>query len=180
MLEHFVFAYREEIIRACRKRMASRAAPPPTCAEMRHGVPLCLDHLITALRVGLSSPPPSPIAAAHGHDRLPFGLTPSQVVHGYGDLYRAITEMATDKRIPISADDFRLLNQCLNEVIAAAVAGDEGQRDRATSGGEAAPEASSSGDDMVSRRGGAHEPSHVSSSHAGVDRDASASRPPAR
>ena len=45
----------------------------------------------------------------------------SQVVHDYGDLCQTITELAVETNAPISTDDFRMLNQCLDEAIAGAV-----------------------------------------------------------
>jgi len=42
-------------------------------------------------------------------------------VHDYGDVCQSITELAVDASVPINADDFRLLNSCLDDAIAAAV-----------------------------------------------------------
>ena len=45
----------------------------------------------------------------------------SQVVHDYGDVCQAITELAVEMKAPISTDDFRMLNKCLDDAIADAV-----------------------------------------------------------
>ena len=45
----------------------------------------------------------------------------SQVVHDYGDVCQAITELAVELNAPISTDDFRTLNRCLDDAIAGAV-----------------------------------------------------------
>ena len=45
----------------------------------------------------------------------------SQVVHDYGDVFQAITELAVETRAPISTEDFRALNRCLDDAIAGAV-----------------------------------------------------------
>ena len=45
----------------------------------------------------------------------------SQVVHDYGDVCQAITELAVEMDAPISTDDFRMLNRCLDDAIAGAV-----------------------------------------------------------
>lgn len=125
MLEHFVFAYREDIIRRCKKKLASRSAPTPTAAEMKQGVPLCLDDVIDALRLRLSAQSSVPWNAdAHRHDRLRHDFTASQVVHDYGDVCQAITEVVTEKRAPISADEFRILNRYLDEAIASVIGDD--------------------------------------------------------
>src|SRR6185436_14191596 len=42
-------------------------------------------------------------------------------VHDYGDVCQAVTELAIERKISISADEFRTLNRCLDEAIAQAV-----------------------------------------------------------
>jgi signal transduction histidine kinase len=122
MLYEFVAVNREEIIRRCRAKVATRSVPPPTEAEIDHGVPLFLDQLVDALRLGLSSSPEiGRSAVLHGHDLLLQGFTVSQVVHDYGDICQSITDLAVEVSAPISADDFRTLNLCLDDAIAGAV-----------------------------------------------------------
>jgi hypothetical protein len=122
MLHEFIVVNREEIIRRCRAKVATRSVPPPTAAEIDHGVPLFLDQLVAALRLGLSSSAEiGSSAVLHGHDLLVQGFTVSQVVHDYGDVCQSITELAMEMSAPISADDFRILNGCLDDAIAGAV-----------------------------------------------------------
>ena len=122
MLHDFIAAHRDEIIRRCRAKVATRSIPPPTKAEIDHGVPVFLDQLTDELRFGLmSSTEISKSAIKHGHDLLLQGFTVSQVVHDYGDVCQAITELAVEKNAPISTDDFRTLNRCLDDAIAGAV-----------------------------------------------------------
>jgi hypothetical protein len=81
-----------------------------------------LDELVDELRLGLSpNPEISKTATKHGHDLLAQGFTASQVVHGYGDVCQAITELGVELNAPISTDDFRMLNRCLDDAIAAAI-----------------------------------------------------------
>jgi hypothetical protein len=47
--------------------------------------------------------------------------TVSQVVHAYGDVCQAVTELAVERQAAISTDDFRTLNRCLDDAIAGAV-----------------------------------------------------------
>ena len=69
MLCEFVAVHREEIVRRCRAKVAARAVPPPTEAELERGVPLFLDQLVDALRRGLSSSPEMDRSASrHGHN----------------------------------------------------------------------------------------------------------------
>jgi hypothetical protein len=122
MLHEFIAVNRNEIIRRCRAKVATRSVPPPTAAEIDHGVPLFLDQLVDALRLGLSSSPEiGGSAVLHGHDLLLQGFTVSQVVHDYGDVCQSITELAVEASAPISTDDFRMLNGCLDDAIAGAV-----------------------------------------------------------
>lgn len=122
MLEEFVTLHRDEIIRRCRAKVALRSIPPPTAAELDHGVPLFLDQLVDALCVGSgSSSAIGRTALLHGEDLRRQGFTVSQVVHDYGDVCQAITELAVETHAPISAEDFRTLNACLDDAIAIAV-----------------------------------------------------------
>ncbi|HSL23686.1 MAG TPA: HAMP domain-containing sensor histidine kinase [Vicinamibacterales bacterium] len=122
VLQTFIAANRDEIIRRCRAKVAMRTVPPPIEAEINHGVPVFLDQLGEALRVGqASSPDIAWSALQHGHDLLLQGFTVSQVVHDYGDICQAITGLAVEMNAPISTNDFRMLNQCLDEAIASAV-----------------------------------------------------------
>ena len=107
MLHEFIADNREEIIRRCRAKVATRSVPPPTEAEIDHGVPVFLDQLVDALRHGLKSTPELVRSAVkHGHDLLLQGFTVSQVVHDYGDVCQAITDLAVEMSAPISTDDF--------------------------------------------------------------------------
>ena len=121
MLHEFVSSHRQEIIARCRAKVATRSIPPPSDAEITHGVPLFLDQLVDALRSGESTTDIDRSAGQHGLDLLAQGFTVSQVVHDYGDVCQTITELAVESSAPISADDFRTLNRSLDEAIAAAV-----------------------------------------------------------
>jgi hypothetical protein len=122
MLNEFITANRDEIIARCREKVAMRSVPPPTAAEIDHGVPVFLDQLVDALQRGMSSSPEiGRTAVLHGHDLLLQGFTVSQVVHDYGDVCQAVTELAVQRNAPISTEDFRTLNSCLDNAIAGAV-----------------------------------------------------------
>jgi signal transduction histidine kinase len=122
MLDDFIAANREEIETRCREKVATRSLPAPIETESDHGVPLFLDQLMDALRPGAGSNLDiGRTAVHHGHDLLLRGFTVSQVVHVYGDVCQAITELAMEMNAPISAADFRTLNRCLDDAIAGAV-----------------------------------------------------------
>lgn len=121
MLYEFITLNREEIITRCRAKVATRSIPPPSEAEINHGVPLFLDQLVDMLRSGGGTVEIDRSAGLHGHDLLRKGFTVSQVVHDYGDVCQTITELALETNSPIGTEDFRSLNRCLDEAIASAV-----------------------------------------------------------
>ena len=67
-------------------------------------------------------------AGAHGIELQKSGYTLSHVVHGYGAICQAITELALEKQVAISTEEFRQLNQCLDTAIAGAVTTFQAQR----------------------------------------------------
>lgn len=91
-----------------------------------HGVPLFLAQVEDILRRMTAPPAASPVslgqtATLHGSDLLALGFTVSQVVHAYGDICQVVTSLAVEDGIPISAEEFQVLNRCLDEAIAEAV-----------------------------------------------------------
>jgi signal transduction histidine kinase len=124
MLYEFITLNREEIIARCRAKVAARSMPPPSAAELNHGVPLFLDQLVAMLRSGgTGTLEIDRSAGQHGHDLLLKGFTVSQVVHDYGDLCQTVTDLALETNAPINTEDFHTLNRCLDEAIASAVTG---------------------------------------------------------
>src|SRR6185503_3714549 len=126
MLDEFPVTNREAILANARERVAARQSPKPTDAELANGIPVFLDQLGDALRLASSSGGVAhdeirASATRHGSDLLHQGLTIAQVVHDYGDVCQTITEMAIDLRAPITGEEFRTLNLCLDEAIAQAV-----------------------------------------------------------
>lgn len=127
MLHEFLTLHRDEIITRTRRKVASRTAPRPTAAELEHGVPLFLQQLAETLRLEQETPERptsgdiSHSALLHGRELRRAGFTVAQVVHDYGDVCQAVTELAIELESPISADEFKTLNRCLDEAIAQAV-----------------------------------------------------------
>ena len=123
MLQEFIAVNRDEIIRRCRAKVAARSMPPPTAAEIDHGVPLFLEQLIDVLRAhGSSSTEIRTRAILQGHHLQLQDLTVGQVVYDYVDVCQSITELALETDAPISTEEFRTLNLCLDDAIAGAVA----------------------------------------------------------
>ncbi len=133
MLDEFISVNRAEIINRCRAKVAIRSEPPSTEAEIDHGVPMFLDQLLDELRHGPSASfEITETATQHGHDLRVQGYTVSQVVHDYGDVCQAVTELAVERQAAISPDDFRTLNRCLDDAIAGAVTEYGRERDQAS------------------------------------------------
>jgi signal transduction histidine kinase len=135
MLNDFISLHRAEILALTRLKVAVRTAPRATETEIEEGVPLFLDQLMTVLRAQelrgtASSPEVGRTAAHHGANRMKTGFTVDQLVHDYGDVCQAITELAVDLDKTIAVDDFRTLNKCLDFAIAQAVTEFERQRTR--------------------------------------------------
>jgi hypothetical protein len=134
-LHQFVNSNRDELIRRCKEKVAGRFAPSSVPALVAHGVPLFLQQLVDALQLDPETPAhavadpdpteaPSEIhrsAALHGADLLRLGYSVEQVVHDYGDVCQAVTDLAVEQKASIGADEFRTLNRCLDNAIAAAV-----------------------------------------------------------
>ncbi|GAC1570169.1 MAG: hypothetical protein NVS3B20_01630 [Polyangiales bacterium] len=60
-------------------------------------------------------------AGRHGGDLFRMGLTIGQVVHDYGDVCQAVTDLAVKLKVAISGEEFKTLNLCLDDAIAGAV-----------------------------------------------------------
>lgn len=126
MLFEFIVANREDIIRRTGERVRGRAWPSVSSREIEHGVPLFLTQLSETLRSEATATPFSSdaigsTAARHGAELLKAGYNVNQVVHDYGDICQAITEIALERHAPISVEEFHTLNRCLDTAIAEAV-----------------------------------------------------------
>ena len=139
VLHEFLLANKTDLIGRCARKVAKRAAPRGGVLDLDHGIPQFLDQLIKTLQVEQTSEPmesrkisgPSgggPVAseiavtaALHGRELSEHGFTVDQVVHDYGDLCQAITDLAAERGLAIEIDEFRTLNRCLDNGIADAV-----------------------------------------------------------
>jgi signal transduction histidine kinase len=138
MLDEFLTANRTELIARCRFKSAQRPLPRPGGAEMEHGVPPFLEQLIGTLRTERASDlvqvrevsaALGATATRHGLELLEHGYSVEQVVHDYGDLCQAITDLAHERAVTLSIHEFRTLNRCLDNAIAGAVTSFSHRRD---------------------------------------------------
>ncbi len=131
MLHEFLTANTAEIISRTRAKIATRTMPIPTEGELKNGVPLFLKQLIDRLRLATTdSDAIKESAGHHGGELLAMGFTVSQVVHGYGDVCQAITQLAEETQAPITVEEFKTFNRCQDDATAQAVTEYERQRDR--------------------------------------------------
>lgn len=137
MLHEFLFRNRSAILERTRAKVAARLAPRATEEELQSGIPLFLDQLIDSLRGShTSSRAMGDSATQHGGDLLKKGFTVAQVVHDYGGVFQAVTELADETKTPVSAVEFRTLNRCLDDAIAQAVTEYSRQREQSISAQE--------------------------------------------
>jgi signal transduction histidine kinase len=148
MMHEFLTANRAELIARCRAKVAQRAPPGVPEEELAHGVTVFLDQLIKTLLVEKTATPmrsrkvsgPSgggkpnlseigESATQHGRELQRHGFTAEEVVHDYGDLCQAISDLAFERGETMEVDEFRTLNRCLDNAIASAVTEFGYQRD---------------------------------------------------
>jgi signal transduction histidine kinase len=147
MLLEFIRENRAELIRRTREKVRSRASPRATPDEIESGVPLFLTQFTELLssthrELALpSAPPATPAirtsATVHGNELLRRGFTIAQVVHDYGDICQATTELAGIQKKEFSTNEFHILNLCLDNAIAEAVTEYSRQREQNLAGEEA-------------------------------------------
>jgi signal transduction histidine kinase len=155
MMHDFLDNNRAELAQRCRIKVAARPGRSASEAQLKDGIPLFLDQLIRTLAIERTATPMdsrlvsgpaggeparsevSVSAAQHGKDLLHLGLTVDQVVHDYGDLCQAITDLAVERQVPFQVDEFRTLNRCLDNAISDAVTEFSFQRDTLAAGASA-------------------------------------------
>jgi signal transduction histidine kinase len=124
MLHEFLEQNRNEILLLCEEKTRDLAGVRGGSEQLKLGLPLFFEQLIKMLELKLSSdatPEMLVTAADHGKEFLRLGYSLSHVVHAYGAMCQAITELATDKEANISSREFNILNASLDAAIASAV-----------------------------------------------------------
>ena len=121
VLHEFLESKRGDIIARAKLKVAARPAPRATETELTEGVPLFFDQLIQTLKGSTLADEMHAAATKHGNEMLRMGFTVGQVVHDYGDLCQAVTELAFELDAKITVDEFHTLNRCLDNAIAEAV-----------------------------------------------------------
>jgi hypothetical protein len=147
-MRNFLTRNRDQLILRCKSKVAQRPQRAATVQQLANGIPLFIDQLIRTFEAEEDGKPADSIrisgpaggdslalsemglgAAAHGKALLNLGYTVDQVVHDYGDLCQAITDLAFEREAPFAIREFRTLNRCLDNAIADAVTAFSLQRD---------------------------------------------------
>lgn len=146
LLHEFLSAHRADLVERCRQKVSQRSPGAPV-RDLKYGISPFLDQLIKTLEMEQTDDPmqsrkvsgPSGgqtalsemagTATEHGRELLGHGFSIEEVVHDYGDLCQAITDLAFETGKAISTDEFRTLNRCLDNAIAVAVTEFSYQRD---------------------------------------------------
>ncbi|MGK5035607.1 sensor histidine kinase [Janthinobacterium sp. LB3P118] len=140
MMHIFLAENRAELERRCRDKVAKRPLRFSTEMQLREGIPIFLDQLIRTLKaeeaghmaksLAISGPADgnalatselADSATTHGGQLLALGYSVSQVVHDYGDLCQAVSDLALARGEQFAVEEFRTLNRCLDNGIAEAV-----------------------------------------------------------
>ncbi|MEO8312311.1 MAG: sensor histidine kinase, partial [Caldimonas sp.] len=120
-MHSFLLNNRDELVERCKVKVAARPKRVATRQQLANGIPLFLDQLTRTLAAeedeeeaeslrisGPSGGDQSALsemgvtATAHGRDLLTLGYSVDQVVHDYGDLCQAITELAFERDAPFA------------------------------------------------------------------------------
>lgn len=139
-MHNFLLENRIILIDRCKAKVAMRPRRTATDSQLAYGIPIFLEQLTRTFLAennsdeklsteisGASGGDDSALsemgmgATAHGEELLKLGYTVDQVVHDYGDLCQAITELAFEVNAPFKMNEFRTLNRCLDNAIAEAV-----------------------------------------------------------
>lgn len=124
MLCQFLEKNRDEIVALTEEKTLKLAGRLPSSAELRRGLPIFFEHLIDYLKSPRADLDRAEIvsgAADHGRELLKLNYSLAHVVHAYGAMCQAITELAQRRNANISSKEFNELNLCLDVAIASAV-----------------------------------------------------------
>jgi hypothetical protein len=137
-LHEFIVAHTEELLTRSRAKVTRRSYPHPSEAELEHGIPLLL------LQVAMALDGAATIANAHKDPKKPdtdartveaiarsarlheeglstLGFTLEQVVYDYGEVCRAVGELALEHDAAVTDEEFHVLDRCLDSAVAAAI-----------------------------------------------------------
>jgi signal transduction histidine kinase len=139
MLHGFLVQNFDELVSRAKANASARRWPSASTPGLESGVALLLAQLREALRGETSTVPLAEDAIGSAAARhaagalLEKGWSVSQVVHDYGAVRQAITELATAKGAGIGLEELGALSRCLDSAMAETVAEYARLKDEATS-----------------------------------------------
>jgi signal transduction histidine kinase len=138
MLHDFVVQNFDELVSRTKAKASARRWPSASMPGVENGIPLLLAQLLEAAWRETSAVPRAArgscsAAARHARALLEKGWSVSQVVHDYGDVRLAITELAAAKGEAVGLEELGALSRCLDAAIAEGVAEFARLKDEATS-----------------------------------------------
>jgi hypothetical protein len=117
-LQEFITTHHDKLVSMTREKVAKRGREPRPHEREAHGVPIFLEQVCEALVAEAErgqahkaepDPPTNPnvaeSAALYGHDLLRQGFSVDELVHEYGDVCQAVTELAVELDAPVSVSD---------------------------------------------------------------------------
>jgi signal transduction histidine kinase len=137
-LNGFLAQYFDELVALAKAKASAWRSRWASAPGLEPGLPLLLAQLGEAVRRETSTAPPADggigsIAARHARALLEKGWPVSQIVHDYGDLRQAITELAIGRGAVMGPEELGALGRCLDHASAEAVAEYARLKDEATS-----------------------------------------------
>jgi hypothetical protein len=140
MMSSFLAVHRDELMQRCAAKVAKRALHRGTDLQRGSGIAIFIAQLQRTLEAEERDQPTESLrisgsaggdataasemgasATQYGNQLLELGFSVDQVVHGYGDLCQAVTDLALELDAPFAVNEFRTLNRCLDNAIASAV-----------------------------------------------------------
>ena len=134
MISEFLAENKIAILALTKEKTATISELGPASEVLQAGLPNFYGHLVGALKRTLDTRPKTPeeaypqMPSEYGKELARLGCTVSQVVHSYGAICQAITEMAEKKKFAIDSGEFHSLNYALDVAISEAVTGFEDVR----------------------------------------------------
>jgi signal transduction histidine kinase len=127
MLHEFLTSNRAEILVRARMCIGGRRSLAATDLAVTDWLPLFLDHLGEALvlAAGGGTVTRDSVAQSIAHDAAAIGrrgLTQEEAINDYGDLCRALSDLAIEREEPILIEEFVTLDVVLDDAIARASA----------------------------------------------------------
>ncbi len=124
MLHEFLEKNKTKILALAAEKTKALAGNHVSSEQLNQGLPLFYNQLIEVLKkqpTAVRHEEMLSTAATHGQEFLRLGYSLSHVVHAYGAMCQAITELATTDDANISPNEFNIFNACLDVAIASAV-----------------------------------------------------------